>query len=245
MDRTGEVHHELAKMIAQQGWIGVTISPEFDGMGAGHLAKTIILEELSAVSAAAGAIAQASQLGVSMILNYGTPEQKRRWLPAVAAGDCLPTIAVTEEGSGGNVLDMTTSAEADGDDHYILNGHKVWVGNSHVADLHGVVAKTGGQNSRGLSAFLVESTTPGLHVQPHHDSIALRGFSYGKLVFDNCRVPGCNMLGGKTDGLHAAYASSMLYGRPNLTAVALGIHRAVHDLTVEFCRTQRRKGRPC
>ena len=89
-----------------------------------------------------GAMVQASQLGVAKIIHFGNDEQKKTWLPAIAAGDCLPTIAVTEPESGGHVLGMTATAVRDGDD-YILNGRKVFVGNSHVGDLHGVVVRTG------------------------------------------------------------------------------------------------------
>jgi alkylation response protein AidB-like acyl-CoA dehydrogenase len=81
-------------------------------------------------------------------------------------------------------------------------------------------------------------------LEPHPDSIALRGFSYGKIRFDECRVPAANTLGVEGGGLEVAYSSSLIYGRPNLTAVALGIHRAVNDQIVEFCRSQHRKGRP-
>jgi alkylation response protein AidB-like acyl-CoA dehydrogenase len=131
-------------------------------MGAGHLAKTIIIEELSRVSGAMGAMGamvQASQLGVAKIIHFGSDRQKKAWLPAIAAGDCRPTIAVTEPESGGHVLGMSASAVRDGDD-YILNGRKVFVGNSHVGDLHGVVVRTG-DGSKGLSASLVEAGRPG------------------------------------------------------------------------------------
>ena len=133
----------------------VTIGTDYGGMGLGHLAKTIIIEELSRVSGAMGAMVQASQLGVAKILHYGDDTQKKTWLPAVADGTCLPTIAVTEPQSGGHVLGMTATAVRDGDD-YIINGRKVFVGNSHVGNLHGVVVRTG-SGSKGLSAFLVES----------------------------------------------------------------------------------------
>jgi alkylation response protein AidB-like acyl-CoA dehydrogenase len=149
---------------------------------------------------------------------------------------------VTEEESGGNVLHMGATAVRDGDS-YVLNGHKTFVGNSHVGDLHGVVARTS-EGSNGLSAFLVESGCPGFTVEPHRDSIALPGFSFGKITFRNCRIPAGNLLGAEGDGLRVAYSSSLLYGRPNLTAVALGILRSVHRLTVDFCRTQRRRGEP-
>jgi acyl-CoA dehydrogenase len=242
MEESKAVQHDLSRLIARQGWIGVTIGPEYGGMGLGHLAKTIIIEELSRVSAAMGAMAQASQLGVAKILHFGSDAQKKTWLPAVADGTCLPTIAVTETESGGHVLGMTASAVRDGDD-YILNGRKVFVGNSHVGDLHGVVARTG-PGSNGLSAFLVESDRPGFSLGAHKAAMGLHGFSFGELIFDNCRIPASNLLGQEGDGLAVAYSSSVLYGRPNLTAVSLGIHQALMEETSAFVSERHRYGRP-
>jgi acyl-CoA dehydrogenase len=242
MEASRSVHHGLSQLIAEQGWIGVTIGTQYGGMGMGHLAKTIIIEELARVSGAMGAMVQASQLGVAKIVHFGNQEQKETWLPAIAKGRCLPTIAVTESESGGYVLGMSARAERDGDD-YILNGRKVFVGNSHVGDVHGVVVRTG-PGSKGLSAFLVESDRPGFSLGEQKVSMGLHGFSFGELIFDNCRVPAENLLGAEGDGLAVAYSSSILYGRPNLTAVSLGIHQALVEETVEFAANQHRYGRP-
>jgi acyl-CoA dehydrogenase len=169
MEASKSVQHTLSRLIARQGWIGVTISLQYGGMGLGHLAKTIIIEELSRVSGAMGAMVQASQLGVAKILHFGNETQKKTWLPAIASGDCLPTIAVTEPAAGGFVRGMEATAERDGDD-YILNGRKIYIGNSHVGDLHGVVVRTGA-GSKGLSAFLVESDRPGLSLNAYFPGI--------------------------------------------------------------------------
>jgi alkylation response protein AidB-like acyl-CoA dehydrogenase len=242
MEANRTVEHELSRLIAQQGWIGVTIGQEYGGMGLGHLAKTIIIEEISRVSAAMGAMVQASQLGVAKIMHYGDETQRNTWLPSVATGACLPTIAVTEPESGGHVLGMTASAVRKGDD-YILNGRKAYVGNSHVGDLHGVVVRTGA-GSKGLSAFLVEADRPGLSLGPHCEAMGLHGFSFGELIFDDCRVPAANLLGAEGDGLAVAYSSSVLYGRANLTAVSLGIHRALLEETTAFSASRYRYGKP-
>ncbi|MYT34223.1 MULTISPECIES: acyl-CoA dehydrogenase family protein [unclassified Streptomyces] len=233
---------DLSRLIARQGWIGATVDRAYGGMGAGHVAKTLIIEELSRVSAAMGAMVQASQLGVAKIVHFGSEEQKKTWLPAIASGDCLPTIAVTEPQSGGHVLGMASTAVRDGD-AYVLNGRKIYVGNSHIGDLHGVVVRTG-EGSKGLSAFLVESGTPGFRVGPQQPAMGLHGFSFGELFFDDCRVPATQLLGREGDGLSVAYSSSVLYGRPNLTAVSLGIHQAVLDETTAFCTERRRYGEP-
>jgi alkylation response protein AidB-like acyl-CoA dehydrogenase len=242
MESSRSVHHGLSRLIAEQGWIGVTIGSRYGGMGLGHLAKTIIIEELSRVSGAMGAMVQASQLGVAKILHFGDEHQKGWWLPEITAGRCLPTIAVTEPESGGHVLGMASTARRDGED-YILNGRKVFVGNSHVGDLHGVVMRTG-PGSKGLSAFLVEANTPGLSLGKHEATMGLHGFSFGELVFDDVRVPAQNLLGSEGDGLPVAYSSSVLYGRPNLTAVSLGIHRALVEETIQFAQEHRRYGKP-
>ncbi|MGW6454490.1 acyl-CoA dehydrogenase family protein [Streptomyces sp. NPDC055078] len=242
MEADRSVHHELSRLIARQGWLGATISRDHGGMGAGHLAKTIIIEELARVSGAMGAMVQASQLGVAKIIHFGSEKQKRTWLPAVAAGDCLPTIAVTEAESGGHVLGMSATAVRDGDD-YLLNGSKIYVGNSHVGDLHGVVVRTG-PGSKGLTAFLVEADRPGVSTGEQVPAMGLHGFSFGELHFEDCRVPASSRLGEEGDGLSVAYSSSVLYGRANLTAVSLGIHQAILDETTMFCAQRHRYGKP-
>ncbi|WP_256105544.1 acyl-CoA dehydrogenase family protein [Streptomyces sp. ODS05-4] len=242
MEGSRTVHHELSRRIARQGWLGATIGRAYGGMGVGHLGKTIIIEELSRVSGAMGAMVQASQLGAAKIVHFGSEEQRKTWLPAIAAGECLPTIAVTEPESGGHVLGMAASAVRDGGE-YVLNGRKVYVGNSHVGDLHGVVVRTG-PGSRGLTAFLVEAGRPGVRVAGQREAMGLHGFSFGELVFEDCRVPAANMLGEEGDGLAVAYSSSVLYGRANLTAVSLGIHRAILEETTRFCAERVRYGKP-
>jgi alkylation response protein AidB-like acyl-CoA dehydrogenase len=244
MEESQEVARDLSRLIARQGWLGVAIGAEYGGMGAGHLAKTITIEELSRISGAMGAMLQASQLGTAKIVHFGTEEQKEQWLPSIARGDCMPTIAVTERTSGSHVLGMGSTARRV-TDGYILNGSKVFVGNSHVADLHGVVVRTGkGRGGRSLSAFLVESNRPGLTLVPHRPAAGLHGFSFGELIFDECWVPDENLLGVEGDGLDVAYSSSVLVGRPNLTAVSLGIHQAILEETVAFATRQIRYGQP-
>lgn len=242
MEAEGAIDHEMSREIARQGWIGATIPRAYGGMGMGHLAKTIIIEELSRVSGAMGAMAQASQLGVAKVIHFGSPAQKAHWLPLFASGESLPTIAVTEPDSGGHVLGMASTAERRGSE-YILNGCKWFVGNSHIGDVHGVVFRTG-EGSGGLTAFLVESDRPGFRLGEPGDPFGLQGFSFGEILFEDCALPVANRLGDEGQGLAVAYSSSILYGRPNLTAVSLGIHRAILEDTVRFCRERTLYGKP-
>ncbi|WP_323189409.1 acyl-CoA dehydrogenase family protein [Kitasatospora sp. NBC_00240] len=240
MEHGQAVDAELAALIAGQGWVGATIAPSWGGMGAGHEAKTVIIEELSRVSGAAGAIVQASQLGAAKIIHFGSPEQQRTWLPAIAAGDVLPTIAVTERVSGGHVLGMQSTARRTGSS-WVLDGEKVFVGNSHVGHLHGVVVRTG-KGPKDLTAFLVESDRPGVSVLPHPSVLGLHGFSFGTVRLDRVKVPASAVVSDVGGGLAVAYSSSVLYGRPNLTAVALGLHRAVVERAVTEATNRTRYG---
>src|SRR5918992_2964049 len=243
LEASKTVDGELIRRIAREGWIGVTIDENYDGMGLGHVARVVLIEELSRICGAVGAAAQASILGAAKIIHFGNEVQRRTWLPQIARGECLPTIAVTERESGGNVLDMHTTAVRDGDE-YILNGRKVFVGNSHVGDLRGVVARTGEEGSKALSAFLVEASSPGVRLVPHSPAVGLHGFSFGEIVFTDCRVPAGNLLGVEGDGLAVAYSSSVVYGRLNLAAVALGLHRAMLEVTTGYASSQQRNGEP-
>ncbi|MGW1974138.1 acyl-CoA dehydrogenase family protein [Streptomyces sp. NPDC001889] len=232
MEAGGEIEHGLVREMARQGWIGVTIPAAYGGMGAGHEAKAVIIDELSVVSAAMGAAAQASILGMAKIDHFGTEEQRKEWLPPIADGTLLPTIAVTEAASGGHVLGMASTGRRKCKG-WILDGRKVFVGNSHVGSLHGVVVRTG-DGSRGLTAFLIEHDRKGVSLAPHEPRVGLKGFSFGELSLDGVRVPDSHRIGEVGDGLAVSYSSSVLYGRLNLAAVALGIHRAVLDQTTAF-----------
>nr|WP_078588370.1 MULTISPECIES: acyl-CoA dehydrogenase family protein [Streptomyces] len=242
MEADRKVEFELSREIARRGWIGVTIPKEFGGLGLGHLGKTIIVEELARVSGAMGAMAQASQLGVAKVLHFGSNAQRRQWLPKFASGESLPTIAVTEPESGGHVLGMTGTARREGDE-YVLNGRKWFVGNSHIGDVHGVVFRTG-KGSKGLSAFLVESDRPGFRAGELGSQGGLHGFSFGELVFEDCRIPAANRLAKEGQGLDVAYSSSTLYGRLNLGAVALGIHVAIVEDVVRYAEERVLYGKP-
>nr|WP_107905403.1 acyl-CoA dehydrogenase family protein [Streptomyces chartreusis] len=238
------VERELPKLMAQQGWFGVTIPEEFGGMGAGHVAKTVLIHRLAVVSAAAAAILQATLIPVGALQHWGTARQKQSWLPLVADGTGLLSIAVTEPEAGGHLGGIETIAVQEGDG-WVITGEKVHIGNSHIAHLHVVVARTaatGVTASEALTAFLVEHDRGGLTVAPHRSKLGLHGFSAGHLILNKVHIPAANVLGQVGQGLHVAQSSSILYGRPNLTAVSLGIHEALVTTTAHFLSNRPRYG---
>jgi len=241
MEATRAVQYELSRLIAEQGWIGVTIDPEYGGMGLGHLAKTIIIEELSRVCGAMGAMVQASQLGVAKIVHFGNDEQKKTWLPAIAAGKCLPTIAVTEPGSGGHVLGMASTAERDGDD-YILSGEKTWISNGGIADVYVVFARTGeAAGAKGISAFIVPSDLPGFSVVERIAVIAPHPLA--RISFDHARIPVSAMIGAPGEGFKIAMATLDVF-RTTVGAAALGFARRALDEATSRARERQLFGAP-
>ncbi|MFD0437301.1 acyl-CoA dehydrogenase family protein [Streptomyces chartreusis] len=233
-------NRELPRLMGEMGWCGVIINAdEYGGMGLDHLSKTILISETSYFSGAAGGILQASLIPTTAILYLGSEEQKRLWLPQIAAG-LWATIAVTEPDSGSHVLGMDGTAHRKGK-QWIINARKTFIGNSGIAGLHVVVVRTGRPGDpRSLSAFLVEADRDGIEVsQP--GLVGMHGFSCGNVHLRNVHVPATNLLGEVGDGLAAAYTASVVCGRPNLAATALGLHRRAMDETLDFLRGRRRK----
>jgi alkylation response protein AidB-like acyl-CoA dehydrogenase len=224
---------DLAKLMGALGWFGVLVAPAYGGTGAGHVARTIVQEELAKVSAAAAAIHQASLIPAAALETLGTEEQKHKWLPPIAQGLLFPTIAVTEPASGSHLLGMATTARRKGR-QWLIRGQKVFVGNSGISDLHIVIARTGRPGSqRSLSAFLVEGDRPGITIT-EPPRVGLHGFTTGTLTLDGVRVPAENLLGNRGDGLAAAHVGSVVVGRPNFAAIALGLHHRLLNETLRF-----------
>ncbi|MFF7888403.1 acyl-CoA dehydrogenase family protein [Streptomyces sp. NPDC020794] len=237
-----QVERKIADLMARRGWFAVTIPAAFGGLGAGHVAKTVLVHRIACVSAAAAAILQATLIPVGGLLHFATYEQKARWLPQVADGSLLLSIAVTEPRAGGHIGGIETTAERAGTE-WVLTGSKAHIGNSHLAGAHLVIARTaepGVSTSQALTAFMVESDRHGLSISGHRAGLGLHGFSAGRLDLDQVRVPEDNVVGEIGQGLSVAQSSSILYGRPNLAAVSLGIHEVVVATTTAYLKARSR-----
>ncbi|ROQ70254.1 alkylation response protein AidB-like acyl-CoA dehydrogenase [Streptomyces sp. 840.1] len=238
----GRVERKVAALMAARGWFAVTVPSDYGGLGAGHVAKTVLIHRIACVSAAAATILQATLIPVGALLHFATHEQKTRWLPGVADGSMLLSIAVTEPVAGGHIGGIETTAERVGN-QWVITGSKVHIGNSHLAGAHLVVARTakaGVRTSQALTAFMVETDRHGLSVSRHRPGLGLHGFSAGRLDLDHVTVPADNVVGEIGQGLSVAQSSSILYGRPNLAAVSLGIHETVVATTTAHLQARPR-----
>ncbi|MYX27450.1 acyl-CoA dehydrogenase [Streptomyces sp. SID8381] len=237
----GQVERLVADLMGKRRWFAVTVPERFGGLGSGHVAKTVLIHRIARVSAAAAAILQATLIPVGALLHWASVEQKEHWLPQVADGALLLSIASTEPEAGGHIGGIQTTARRSGGD-WVITGSKIHIGNAHLAGAHLVIARTAEPRvraSRALTAFLIESPRKGLTVADHQPTLGLHGFSAGLIRLDRVRVPDQNRIGDVGQGLGVAQSSSILYGRPNLAAISLGLHEAVLETTTSYL-----KGRP-
>ncbi|NJM35647.1 MAG: isovaleryl-CoA dehydrogenase, partial [Rhodomicrobium sp.] len=212
--------------------------------GLGYLEHCIAMEEVSRASASVGLSYGAhSNLCVNQIRRAGTDEQKRRYLPKLISGEHVGALAMSEAGSGSDVVSMKLKAEKKGD-RYVLNGTKMWITNAPHADTLVVYAKTDPEaGPRGITAFLIEKGFPGFTVSPKLDKLGMRGSDTAELVFQDCEAPEENVLG-KLNGGVGVLMSGLDYERVVLAAGPLGIMQAVMDMVLPYVHERQQFGQP-
>src|SRR6201995_3138354 len=187
IDKTNQFPIDLWPKIGALGLHGITVEEDQGGSGLGYLAHCVAMEEISRASASVGLSYGAhSNLCINQIRRNGNEEQKRRYLPKLISGEHVGALAMSETGSGSDVVSMKLKAEKRGD-RYVLNGTKMWITNGPCADTLVVYAKTAPQaGPRGISAFLVEKGMKGFSTAQKLDKLGMRGSDTGELVFENC-----------------------------------------------------------
>ena len=242
MEETGEFPMELLKPMAEVGITGIITPTEYGGVGMGYLARTIVLEELGRVCGAMPMAMQVHHMGCAAINDFGTDEQKRKYLTRLAQGETMGTVAVTDPAGGSDVIGMKATAELKGD-KYILNGRKCFMTNSHTSDFWVIIAKTG-EGAKGMSAFIVDKDAAGAKLGRKENKFGLRGANTGELAFNNCEVPKENLLGQEGGGLGVAIKTISETGRTGMAATALGILTATWEEAGKFASERVLYGKP-
>src|SRR5438045_1196182 len=196
IDKTNTFPRDLWPKIGALGLHGITVEEEFGGAGLGYLEHCVAMEEISRASAAVGLSYGAhSNLCVNQLRRNGSDAQKRKYLPKLISGEHVGALAMSEPGSGSDVVSMRTRADKKGD-RYILNGSKMWITNGPIAETLVVYAKTDpAAGSRGITAFIVEKGMKGFATAQKLDKLGMRGSDTGELLFEYCEVPEENVLG--------------------------------------------------
>ncbi|MGE0061230.1 MAG: isovaleryl-CoA dehydrogenase [Xanthobacteraceae bacterium] len=244
IDRTNTFPRELWPEMGQLGLHGITVEEDYGGSGLGYLDHCIAMEEVSRASASVGLSYGAhSNLCVNQIRRNGTEAQKRKYLGKLISGEHLGALAMSEPGSGSDVVSMRTRAEKKGD-RYVLNGSKMWITNGPGADTLVVYAKTDPDaGPRGITAFLIEKGMKGFSTAQKLDKLGMRGSDTCELVFQDCEVPAENVLG-KVGGGVNVLMSGLDYERVVLAAGPLGIMQACLDVVLPYVHDRKQFGQP-
>jgi isovaleryl-CoA dehydrogenase len=244
IDKSNEFPRQLWPKMGALGLHGITVEEEYGGAGLGYLAHCVAMEEVSRGSASVGLSYGAhSNLTVNQIRRNGSEAQKRKYLPKLISGEHVGALAMSESGSGSDVVSMQLRADKKGD-RYVLNGTKFWITNGPCADVMVIYGKTDpSAGPKGISAFLVERDFKGFHVAQKLDKLGMRGSDTGELVFTDCEVPAENVLGAVGKGVNVLM-SGLDYERAVLAAGPLGIMQAAMDVVVPYIHERKQFGQP-
>jgi isovaleryl-CoA dehydrogenase len=236
--------NELWKKFGELGLLGLTVDEEYGGTRLGYVAHVVAMEEISRACAAIGLSYGAhSNLCVNQLGKNGTEDQKRRYLPRLVSGEHIGALAMSEPGSGSDVVSMKLRAEKKGD-RYVLNGNKMWITNGPDADTLIVYAKTDpSAGSRGITAFIIEKAFKGFSTAQKLDKLGMRGSNTCELVFQDCEVPVENVLGAVGRGVNVLM-SGLDYERVVLSGGPLGIMSACMDVVVPYVHDRKQFGTP-
>lgn len=245
IDASNKFPRHLWPQMGALGLHGITVEEEAGGLGMGYLEHAVAMEEVSRGSASVGLSYGAhSNLCINQLRRWGSPEQKARYLPKLISGEHVGSLAMSEAGSGSDVVSMRLKAEKKGNDRYVLNGTKFWITNAPEADVLVVYAKTDmNAGPKGITAFLIEKQMKGFSTSQKLDKMGMRGSDTGELVFQDCEVPAEAVMGGEGNGVKVLM-SGLDYERVVLSAGPLGIMQACLDVVLPYVRERKQFGQP-
>ena len=243
IDKSAEFPWDVVELFRENELFGIMYDDAYGGIGESSLMTLVTIEELSKVCATSGLLIAVQELGSLGIKLAGTDEQKERFLPRLATGEWLAAYALTEPGSGSDSAAMRTTARLDGGE-YVLNGGKRFITNAGVAHVYVVFAKTDPDGGHaGISAFVVEADAPGFEVGRIEPKMGIKGSTTGEVFFDDCRIPGENLLGEEGEGFRLAMRI-LDRSRPGIGAQGLGLAQGATDYALEYAKSRETMGKP-
>lgn len=244
VDHEGHLPKSQIAKLAENGFLGSYVPEEYGGAGMDYLSYALIVEEISRNCASSGVFISAhTSLAIWPILNFGTEAQKKKYLPKMASGEWIGCFCLSEPNAGSDAGSLTTFAEDKGD-HWEINGVKNWITNGKEANVCIVFAKTKKTpDYKGISCFIVETSTPGFSIIKEEDKLGIRGSSTCQLAFDKVKVPKDALLGETEKGFRVAMAT-LDGGRIGIAAQALGIAQGAFDYAIRYTKQRVQFGAP-
>ncbi|MBC5767126.1 acyl-CoA dehydrogenase family protein [Ramlibacter albus] len=246
IDREGVIPEEVVDELRRKGYFGWSIPEQYGGLGLTTEELVLCAMELSQASVALRArVGTNTGIGSEALVADGTEEQKQRWLPRMARGEFTGALALTEPDAGSEATNVQTTARREGD-HYILNGTKRFITNAPLADLYTVIARTeeGTRGNTGLSAFIVERTTPGVRAGDAYRKMGQAGSPVSDVYFENCRVSAANLIGGKEGVGFQTVMKVLNKQRMHLAALCTGPAIRMLDLAIDHTQKRTQFGQP-
>ncbi|MBI5205219.1 MAG: acyl-CoA dehydrogenase family protein [Nitrospirae bacterium] len=243
LDEKEEFPWEIMKALAQSDLFSLFIPEEYGGLGKGTLELCITIEELSKACLGVSTTYAANALGTYPVLLFGTDEQKKKYLPDIAAGKRLVAFGLTEANAGSDAAGIQTTAKLEGNE-YVLNGTKQWITNGGEAEVYTIIAMTDkNKGARGASAFIVEKGTPGFTFGKKEEKMGIRASSTRELVFEGCRIPKENIISKEGMGFIVAM-KTLDSSRIGVGAQGLGVAQGAFDEALKFSKQRIQFGHP-
>jgi alkylation response protein AidB-like acyl-CoA dehydrogenase len=242
-DRAELVDRDIVRRLGELGFLGLTLGEDVGGTPVDHRSYCLVMEELGrGDSAVRGIVSVSLGLVGKTIAGYGTDEQRKQWLPGIAAGSTLACFGLTEPGTGSDAGNLTARAVRDGGD-WLLTGEKVFITNGTWAQVALVFARTGGPGPKGITAFLVPTDSRGFEAREIKGKLGLRGQATASLHLDEVRVPDANRLGEEGQGFRVAM-SALDKGRMSIAAGCVGIARGCLEAATAYATQRVQFGKP-
>jgi butyryl-CoA dehydrogenase len=243
IDEQERFPQETVEKMAKLGIFGIPVPKQYGGAGGDNIMYSIAVEELSRCCATTGVVVSAhTSLCMSPILQFGTEEQKMKYVPKLASSEWIGAFGLTEPNAGTDAAGQQTTAVLDGEE-WVLNGNKIFITNAGHANVYIVIAMTDKSlGTKGISAFIVEATTPGFSVGKKELKMGIRGSATAELIFSNCRIPKANLLGKVGEGFKIAMMT-LDGGRIGIASQALGIAQGALDETVKYTKERKQFGK--
>ncbi|AWI29284.1 acyl-CoA dehydrogenase family protein [Streptomyces tirandamycinicus] len=241
-EEAGRFPRELFSLLSESGLLGLPYDSEYGGGDQPYEVYLQVLEELAGARLTVGLGVSVHSLACHALAGYGTKEQRAEHLPAMLGGGLLGAYCLSEPSSGSDAASLRTKAERDGDD-WVITGTKAWITHGGVADFYTVLARTGGEGARGISAFLVPGDAEGLSAAAPEKKMGMKGSPTAQLHFDGVRVPDSRRIGDEGQGFAIAL-SALDSGRLGIAACAIGVAQAALDESLGYATGRRQFGRP-